>query len=380
LPTIVRTERGNQLPPEFRRHYSKVEHIKDSVGRVAIWATVKGINKPVRLTKAEYEKAKKKKTLSVRRQDSGGSAGGVSGDQASLNDRISKLEKKLDKSRKKNRKKFKELEKKNQRILDEKENIHNRLGALLLGDLPVERIANDSKTDSKPRRYWNKSTGWVGSKWPKRWQSEPSATTRQIEERTSGPVVIEKYETIDGYSVEDRRRGLTMALGTLVVVGIAILGAGLWGKHEESEGAHSQAAKITMLQHNNHVLRSEDREDDNAIRRLMNQPAKEESKEAARPNTAHYKLVQEFYVEPGNGITNEIQDYAAAHGYDRVSGSQAWIIYENMRAKFGEDLVDLPTGADDTYIRQQGDVGISQPGEAIWPHEVESYLTQRLSR
>jgi hypothetical protein len=88
---------------------------------------------------------------------------------------------------------------------------------------------------------------------------------------------------------------------------------------------------------------------------------------------------QVFDVETGNGITNEIQDYARTHGYREVSSGQAWMLYENMRQRFGTTLINSIGKSTDTYIRTAGDVGISHPGPAVWPKDVEDFLRQRLS-
>ncbi|MDB5160985.1 MAG: hypothetical protein JWO96_365 [Candidatus Saccharibacteria bacterium] len=92
----------------------------------------------------------------------------------------------------------------------------------------------------------------------------------------------------------------------------------------------------------------------------------------------HGALGTHFNVEQGHGLTNEIQDYATAHGYGNVSGDKAWRVYQDMREHFGQNLIDSIGKSPDTYIRAQGDVGISNPGQAVFPREVEEYLRSKL--
>lgn len=85
-----------------------------------------------------------------------------------------------------------------------------------------------------------------------------------------------------------------------------------------------------------------------------------------------------FYVEYGNGIVTEIQQYAKTQGFGTPSSYRAFKIYQGARQQFGEDLVRTAAGADDTYVRAAGDVGISQPGQAEWSPGVESFIRSQL--
>jgi hypothetical protein len=55
------------------------------------------------------------------------------------------------------------------------------------------------------------------------------------------------------------------------------------------------------------------------------------------------------------------------------------MLYQNMREEFGTNLITTPDHKQDTYIRSEGDVGINQAGPAVWPHNVEDFLRQRLT-
>jgi hypothetical protein len=284
----------------------------------------------------------------------------------------------------------KALKDRNEALEAEKQELEAKVAAYESSSLDVVIEPKPKRTESGLKRGFNKTTGWVGSKLS--WGSEPVYTSSHIENRDDGPVVVVEEEVVDGYREADRRRGAVVIVGAAALIGAGVLGAYLWGEHEEHEGSQSQIHKTEIVQHNSAVLRAklhgrdvtigglrEDLKEARAtIRGLRAAEVQEEAQERAQ-ELNHGALGAIYSVEQGNGITNEIQDFAACNGYEVPSGAQAWMIYENLRADHGDDLLVTPSGGDDTYIRSQGDVGISHPGPAQFPRGVELDLRQRLT-
>lgn len=90
---------------------------------------------------------------------------------------------------------------------------------------------------------------------------------------------------------------------------------------------------------------------------------------------------ERFYVEPGNGITHEIQQYAQLHGVN-IDGSKAHQIYEQLEASQSGRIIDLHGTPNDQYWYQQaagnGEWRISSPGTATWYPEAETQLRAAL--
>ncbi|HET6863907.1 MAG TPA: hypothetical protein VFH37_01780 [Candidatus Saccharimonadales bacterium] len=294
------------------------------------------------------------------------------------------------------------LEAENERLKDENRKLENRLEAYARDDIPVMLIPSETPSQSRFKSAMNRSAGWIGSKLP--WASPPVYGPGRVEETADGSLIrYVEEERHDGYTAYERKRGAAVLVGALVV-GASVLAAGLWGEHEENEGRQSQIHKTEIIQQQRNHLSAElkaaeahDAKDDATIKAQRIAKATEEALEKSKQRTEEalekskqraeeknetkvHATGEVFNVEYGNGITNEIQDYARAHGYHEVSGGQAWMLYENMREHFGENLIELPGGGNDTYIRADGDVGISRPGPAMWPEQVEQFLQNRLSR
>lgn len=297
-------------------------------------------------------------------------------ENAGLSSRLEALEGRFDEVLARNQ----ELETRNQELESRNQELEAQLDAYRNGDAKIVTSPVPHESDNNFISGFNRATGWIGRKLPR---SRPPYESGVLVEHNGAPAVVVEEEWRDGYSQYERRRGAAAVIGAAALVGVAVLAAGLWGEHEEQEGRGPQVHQTIIHKSENPALRAKLKEKEalnSNLKHLLHQKnvrirtleKEEKHEERAGGET--------FYVEPGNGITNEIQEYAKARGYQGVSGSQAWILYENMRDQFGTNLVELPGGGNDTYIRQQGDIGISRPGPAKWPEQVEHFLQSRLSR
>ncbi len=96
------------------------------------------------------------------------------------------------------------------------------------------------------------------------------------------------------------------------------------------------------------------------------------------PETPDTTVIQgnEFTVEPGNGLTHELQGFARLNGRD-LTPEQVWDLHKELIDKFGS-YIDGPG----TY--QMGptpyDIGISSPGSASWKKGTAEYIMDWMSR
>ena len=268
-------------------------------------------------------------------------------------------------------------------------------------DIIYERVNRDSG-DSRFGKEMGRTLGWIGRKMPWRPERYPDYETARIEERNNRRVLVVDEEYYDGRRTDDEGRGLAVVAGGLVLAGLLA-----WGIVETlDDDGSSKVVKnqTTIIEQNRAILKAEnadkdrdaaeaEREQDildnqqdilgNQKTILKNQriilDRLNRERGTAPSEMGHGAFGQAFEVEAGNGITNEIQDYARAHGYEVPSGAQSWMIYQNLRDDHGTELVSTSGGADDTYIRRAGDVGISRPGPAKFPLSVEQDLRNRLT-
>jgi hypothetical protein len=285
-------------------------------------------------------------------------------------------------------------------------------------DLNIESRRSDIRSDSRLRRGWNRTSGWIGRRLPGGQRTEYDEVIVQEVDGVPTAYATEVYE--DDYRTSERRRGASI-LGVVALTGAAIVAAGLWGEHEENEGRQSQAKQTQTVIHNNQELNDELNSDKNKISQLTERAEADEAKlaeakaklladaaeikalkaeeanesetgqnsdgddgESSDQGGSHSKKVvrvggRNFYVEPGNGIVAELQQYSRAHGYGKVGAYKAWQIYLQARQRFGQELVETSRGTNNTYIRREGDVGISESGAAMWPKDVKNFFDQRLS-
>lgn len=98
------------------------------------------------------------------------------------------------------------------------------------------------------------------------------------------------------------------------------------------------------------------------------------------PHTPHptpenpIRGLENFNVEPGNGITHELMDFAQANGH-QITPEQANHLYENLLSRLGPNNI-IDGG---TYVRQAGDIGISSPGTTSWTPQAQEILTNLLT-
>lgn len=424
---VIHRISNKNLPKNLKEKYSTVEHIKEA-GRIAIYGIEKDTKKKKRISTKklvesygydsskrpksvradwnkhngpeqvivtgsygtlggeEYMKVKGSKTgiprSELKWRDYGGETaenGGLQAQVTELTDRVKKLECRLDEVLSRNQ----ELETQNQELQTRNQELEAELEAYKNSDIKIIPAPGAQESDHRYKSALNRATGWVGRKLP---GGGPAYDSGEIVKQQDGtPVMVVEEEWRDGYTYGERRRGAAALLLGAAAVGAAVLAAGLWGEHEEHEasGPRTQTTVIhkTVINNNENPLLKAENSNLKHLLHLKNIRIRSlEREEKQEKSHTEHALGEVFYVEPGNGITNEIQDYAQAYGYQEVNGAQAWMLYSNMRERFGTDLVELPGGGDDTYIRPQGDVGISRPGEAKWPEHVEKFLQSRLSR
>lgn len=73
---------------------------------------------------------------------------------------------------------------------------------------------------------------------------------------------------------------------------------------------------------------------------------------------------QEFVVEPGNGYTHELMDFASVNGKN-LSPEQAFDLHNHLVGQFGADYIDIGGPSGDIYT-DMGDYRLTQPGAARW--------------
>ena len=86
-------------------------------------------------------------------------------------------------------------------------------------------------------------------------------------------------------------------------------------------------------------------------------------------------LGQHFSVEPGHGLTHELQEFAQANGKS-LTPQQSYELYSHLRGQFGDQILQgLPT------YTKGGDLMIGAPGNAEWSpgvsEEIKQWMTER---
>lgn len=82
-----------------------------------------------------------------------------------------------------------------------------------------------------------------------------------------------------------------------------------------------------------------------------------------------------FNVEPGNGYTNELVQFAQANGH-ALNPDQSWQLHQALVDRFGSDYIDIANHAQDVYQMGPGhyDIGLSAPGQANWDPGVANFI------
>ncbi len=99
------------------------------------------------------------------------------------------------------------------------------------------------------------------------------------------------------------------------------------------------------------------------------------SPEAPDSTSQEALLGQHFSVEPGHGLTHELQEFAQANGKS-LTPQQSYELYSHLRGQFGDQILQgLPTYTKD------GDLMIGAPGNAEWSpgvsEEIKQWMTER---
>lgn len=82
----------------------------------------------------------------------------------------------------------------------------------------------------------------------------------------------------------------------------------------------------------------------------------------------------DFEVEQDNGITQEIRDFGLANGKD-IPPQVTYDIYNELRAERGDNGI-IETG---TYVMDNGDLGITNPGASGWQDGVAQSILEKLA-
>jgi hypothetical protein len=85
-----------------------------------------------------------------------------------------------------------------------------------------------------------------------------------------------------------------------------------------------------------------------------------------------------FYVEKGNGITQEIKQYAQTRGKN-ISSGRAYDIYREIRAHVGNRIIDSDGVKDNTYTHN-GQLRLNQPGWAHWFPKAGAMLSRLVTK
>jgi predicted nuclease with TOPRIM domain len=91
----------------------------------------------------------------------------------------------------------------------------------------------------------------------------------------------------------------------------------------------------------------------------------------AAPGVVAIKGAENFTVENGAGFVSEIQDLAEANG-QHIDSEKAFQIYNDTRAEFGNDLLNIGE-----YI-ENGDLRIATPGQASYNPGVAEFMMRRM--
>lgn len=292
---LIARQTGNQIPPELRKQYSEVRQVEAN-GRIVIWGIDKASKKQKQIGYKNLIKAFDKDPESkFKPEPAQGVWGGSGGEQAvtvvgvhgidregrplmrikgskekvpraeikwidsngssaevkQLKDEIGDLRNRLQEMEDKfddlvNQKNKVEAE--NRKLAARNEELERQVEAYRdkidnYGSLAVEPEQQSTDSDSKSRRGWNRTTGWIGSHLPG--NKHAPYTNAYIQERDAEPVVVARQESVDGFTYYERRRGAAALLGAAAAVGAAVLIAWAWGEHEEHEG-RNQAPVVTL--------------------------------------------------------------------------------------------------------------------------------------
>ena len=98
------------------------------------------------------------------------------------------------------------------------------------------------------------------------------------------------------------------------------------------------------------------------------------SPEAPDSTSQEALLGQHFSVEPGHGLTHELQEFAQANGKS-LTPQQSYELYSHLRGQFGDQILQgLPT------YTKGGDLMIGAPGNAEWSpgvsEEIKQWMTE----
>jgi TolA-binding protein len=265
---VIAKQTGKQLSPELRKKYIEVQHIKEA-GRVAIYGIEKGSKRKRRIGTSKFIQAwgqdpePQKPVEAVWKSAGGDTLVTISGshglggdgvelmqaegrtdgiprneiiwpapdkDQAPNQQRINELETQLQDLQGRFddlETRFAELDQRNQELVADNQTLRDanaalqdRLNAITVDNLPITTAGPiNTLSDSRASRYWNRSTGWVGSKMP--WRTPPRPTLARVEEIDDQPTVITTVEERDGYAIEDRRRGAAAIILGATAVAVA---------------------------------------------------------------------------------------------------------------------------------------------------------------
>ena len=99
------------------------------------------------------------------------------------------------------------------------------------------------------------------------------------------------------------------------------------------------------------------------------------SPEAPDSTSQEALLGQHFSVEPGHGLTHELQEFAQANGKS-LTPQQSYELYSHLRGQFGDQILQgLPT------YTKGGNLMIGAPGNAEWSpgvsEEIKQWMTER---
>jgi len=168
--------------------------------------------------------------------------------------------------------------------------------------------------------------------------------------------------------IDNRRR-----VGTGVGVGLAAGGAGVVA------GAALRAGiENSMSQHiDHHHSDGGSKDGSDKHKDLYGKPPAPD-----KPHTPEAESIvgNSFNVEPGNGLTTELQQFAQANGHE-LTGDQAFQLHEALTNQFGQDYIDLAGRSQDVYSMGTGEysTGIAAPGQASWDPGVADFVKNWMS-
>jgi FtsZ-binding cell division protein ZapB len=271
---------------------------------------------------------------------------------------------------------------------------------------PTPAVAADIPSDSKFKRGWNRTTGWLGE----RLRFGRQAEAEPLYRRQDGVYVEQVEETYDGRLRSDIRRG-SQAVGAAAIILVGGLVAYGWGEHEESEGTHHKTTPIITNQngdelktiqqeveqlgvnlpsrsdvlalidrlkkdvkadrYSNHLAETNNRlelQTRNAVRhnnQLLKHAQEQTSSRMAGSEQSASTTGEAIYVAPGDGYTNLIEDAFPDH-----TASEYLDAHKAALTRFGPNYVQ----GVGHYTMAGGGLGLSRPGRAVWASEVKGFL------